>query len=270
MPYPKFNFSRSLSGEYRDLLWHVFFVERGRGFSLAEHFPGLVEGRQVFWCATLSENGEVLAGLVVKQQTADALQGIAVIGLVCVHSARRGQGLSTILLERTLAQLDAMGFASAVLWTGKPSVYAKLGFELDDPASFGTVSNLPRRNLRLQMQVWPDEAERSGSNRGLPPYALHAQRISTIDTAASAVIVFDAAGAALAEWSGEDGALLGLLQSAMPSRWRLNSLQGDDLPALLATAGAQVDLAPAQLQMWKALSNGAVTERPRLRLLDRI
>lgn len=265
-----FEFGTSLPAAYKDLLWEVFFAQRGRGISLAEHFPELTIEHSRLWCAFLHADGELLAGLVVKLQPISKSAHVGLIGLVCVQPAVRGRGLSTLLLQHTLDRLAAMGLAGVTLWTGKPGVYAKLGFKHDDPALFGTVSDLPRRAQALQMQPWPDRQERTGANRGLPPYAWYAQRISTAEGSASAIVIYDAAGAALAEWSGTDQAVADLLQSAMPSRWRFNALLGDQLPGVLASAGARVQLVPTLLQMWKHLNAVDHIERPRLRLLDRI
>ena len=280
MNEPVFLLTRTPPSAYRALLWDTFFVQRNRGVDLAVHFPWMGAEHESIRYGVLLVDGGVVAGLVLRghEPLSDGRETrVASIGLVCVATTYRGRGLSANLLTETLNALKTLGFDAAILWTGKPTVYSTLGFAGMDRNEFGWIERplSPARHVPdLHVTRWPDLQEAISQNRGLPPFALYAQRVTWADQNASAILLFDSHGPAVAEWSGATEALAKMFTVVMPPRWRLNALNGDDLPIALEASGATVNLQPTRLQMWKSL-------RPRfeginwsmkfsLRVLDRI
>lgn len=253
---------------YVALCWDVFFQSRGRGVSMHAHFPWLhVPGQAVF--VTLRCEGAVIAGCALRfiDDRTRSRRG-ATLGLVCVDAKHRGRGHSSRVLERAIAHADALGLADLLLWTGKPGVYERHGFAPDDDGLFGTVcapAGVRGAAVDATPAPWPGE----GETRGLPPFAQSGRRWQSAD--ASAIVVNDANGAILAEWSGPDSAVAALLAHAMPPAWRINALAGDTLPALLARRGFALDLQPSRLRMLRpGQAAGASPRRYDLRVLDRM
>ncbi len=272
----KLTFEQSVSPECLELMWSAFFAERNRGRSLVEHFPWLTDLRRTrAWLATLRDDrAQAVACLAVKRHFDHV--DTASIGLVCVRADLRGQGLSQSLLANAIRQACALGMTRLTLWTGKPAVYVRHGFQTRDPALFGWVRNTSvsasPATVAGRRIAWPDSEESQGSNRGLPPFAVEAYRLIDGLDRAQAVIVVDRSGPIVAEWSGDDVDVAHLLRAELPPTWRLNALRGDTLPAALQAGGVDVDLAESGLQMWQtgAVAAIAQTPLPRLRFLDRI
>lgn len=271
---PNFAFSTRVPRDYAELVWQVFFASRQRGIDLKTHFPWLLPSEQSGrWVGTLKDGGETIAGLVVK-----ALGGPehrhAALGLVCVAPEKQGQGWGRHLLSLSVAAAREAGIDALTLWTGKPEVYAKHGFEVDDSGLLGWIQS-PFRAAGISAPVyrqmpWPDATEASIRMRGLPPYAQSAVRVVSTHEPAELIVIHDTSGPALAEWQGTDEAVVELLTNTMPDRWRLNALSTDTLPAALDLAGARLQLQPSRLQMWLSLSSTPRTASGALRLLDRI
>ncbi len=250
------------------LCWDVFFASRGRGVTMAAHFPWLrVPGQACF--VTLRCDGEVVAGCAIRfvADSAGRRRGGA-LGLVCVDPRHRGQGHSARVLERALAHADSLGLADLVLWTSQPGLYARHGFRPDDDALFGTISMPPGTgagSLALERSAWPD----AGETRGLPPFAASAVRWRS--AAASAIVLQGPDTPILAEWTGADDDVADLLAHAMPGSWRINALEGDTLPRTLAGRGGDVRLAPSRLRMVRSPDDPAAPgRRYPLRVLDRV
>jgi GNAT superfamily N-acetyltransferase len=267
-------FEPSASSEFLDMVWTVFFRERGRGLTLGVHFPWLADpGGAHAWLATIHDDRpQLLAGLVVKRHF-NRLD-TASIGLVCVRADKRGQGLSQSLLSGAVAGANALGMTCLTLWTGKPSVYLKHGFEIWDQSVFGwvrtTVERAPSTMGLPRRLSWPDAEERNTRNRGLPPFSVGGYRLIDAFDRGHAVVVVDVDGPIVAEWDGDVVAVAQMLRAALPATWRLNALHNDPLIAALQTSGVDVDLRESQLQMWRADTGAARTNLPRLRILDRI
>jgi GNAT superfamily N-acetyltransferase len=271
----KLTFDQSTSPALLDLMWSAFFRERGRGRLFGEHFPWLANPRSAdAWFATIRDDrSQPVAGLVVKRHFDHA--DTASIGLVCVRADLRGQGLSHSLVSGAIREAAALGMTRLTLWTGKPSVYLKHGFETRDPALFGWVRNTDRSSSSEAASssgrvAWPDAAERREKNRGLPAFAVEAYRLMAGLNRAQAIVVVDGSGPIVAEWSGDDADVAQLLRAALPASWRLNALHGDSLIAALKSGGIDVDLGASRLQMWQTSHDALQTALPRLRLLDRI
>ncbi len=249
------------------LMWEEFFSSRQRGVSLALNLPWLNDGLGFFVCGLI--DGQVVGGLAVRPARAvDGSGQAGVIGLVCVDPAHRGRGHAARLLQAAIRQAQRLGFDDLILWTGKPGVYRAAGFVSDDTALFGSVVGPAQRAIvaHASAQPWPCGAER----RGLPAFARQAWRYVGDD--AAIIVLDDGQDLIVAEWQGSDAAVLALIAQTMPSRWRLNALAQDSLPAALAAAHWTVALQPANLQMHLALRHGsnAAAQRYALRILDRV
>jgi GNAT superfamily N-acetyltransferase len=248
------------------LAWDTFFASRGRGISRAVNMPWLDDGRTYF--VTMRNDSEVYGGLAVRPVESNPGYLAALIGMVCVRPDQRGKGLSKMAVMAAIEEARRLGTDDLFLWTGKPQVYAGLGFILDDSAASGTVCGAvtPRDTPPPMRTAWPMPGALS---RGLPPYAKAGWHWSTPE--ASALVIEDPRGPILCEWSGHDVQVAELLAHAMPKEWRMHSLNGDTLPDELARRGWAVDLTPSRSQMSLQLSQRHYTNSPvRLRLLDRI
>lgn len=275
----EFSLSDELPGGYRTLLWHTFFEDRQRGFSLEDHFPPDSLDRQRVKFAWLRAGVEVVAGLMVRVLTpavgSAASAEAAAIGLVCVAQAHRGLGLSRRLLQECLTALASEGITAFTLWTGKPAVYQSLGFVTADDSLLAWVSGPTCESQAVSkpifVQRWPDDQERATLNRGLPPFALGAQRLACPEQDASAIVLADPLGLAVAEWSGSETRIVDMLAQVMPPRWRLHARGGDVLLAELQRSGARIAPSAVSLQMWRGAGPAqSWADRYPLRLLDRI
>lgn len=256
-----FSLQAEPDARFAALVWDVFFQERGRGLSLAQHFPWLGKDADALY-ASLTEGHELVAGLVAKRIAGTT---VAMVGLVCVRADRRGQGLGRQLLDQSLHALDERGFTAQTLWTGKPDVYRAQHFEVDDDGLLLTVDGWePQVGTSLTTQSWPTSADL----RGLPPYALSACVFQSAD--AQAIVLTDPRGSAVAQWLGADDAVAALLAACMPAHWRLHALVGDTLPAALRARGARIHTEHNALQMWRHSPGRPHSPHPVLRVLDRI
>lgn len=238
---------------YRALVWDTFFVSRGRGLSLEQHFPWLGTSTAGCWYVIGQFEGEVVGGLCVRH-TPGTGPAIASLGLVCVAPAHRGQGLSKALLKRAISEAGSRNLAALRLWTGKPGVYQGLGFVPADKALFGTVMRPEtcgnRSGAMPDNEAWPDN--RDVSFLGLPPFARSGRRWRTSE--ASLLTLEDAEGTLVADWTGTSEAVALLMEQVLPQHTRLNALEGDELPAILQQRGWRCELSESRLQMVLPLS----------------
>lgn len=251
---------------YKDLVWDTFFKSRNRGISLETHFPLFANVGAFF--VTIARHGDIVAGLTVKpvRRAAGGIAGL--VGLVCVHLDERGLGLSTLALRTAIAHAEWLAMDDLILWTGKPGVYERLGFEVCDTASSGfVVAKAPTIGdpITATRADWPDGQEW----RGLPPFATEAVRWES--EGAAMIVLESATGPILAEWTGADDDVLRLIDKVMPDKWRINSLESDGLPAALEKSRWSVKLQPSGLQMIRKLRPREGSADPyKLRILDRI
>jgi hypothetical protein len=283
MTEPVFSISNEPSDSFLSLAWEVFFLQRSRGFSMAAHFPWVAGQNNEHHYVTLHIKNTAIAGLaakVHKTTTSTSEFRIAVLGLVCVHPSFRGQNFSKQLIKKTLDFLMEDNVDAVTLWTGKPKVYAAQGFKTEDSGFQASVQskngffNTPDRYPPVSCDRWPDIQEVTTKNRGLPPFALHAQRLSVKDTGASAIVIFDSSGPAIAEWQGENKIVTDMLIAAMPARWRLHFLAGDTLPKSIQGRNMEIQSKRNDLQMWNIFNPAFrpidIPLTSHFRLLDRI
>ncbi|MEY4907301.1 MAG: hypothetical protein RL260_1019 [Pseudomonadota bacterium] len=260
--------------DFRALAWRVFFTSRGRGISLAHHFPWIdQECRTVSVCAWVG--GTLVGGLVIRRIPMSDGGQCGLVGLVCVEASERGKGWSHRLLEVATAQAGQQGLTALLLWTQKPEVYARHGFVLGGSELLGdVVSRSEVVPLPLQTeQPWPSETVSIGAVlRGLPAFARSARRLD-VETArgvASAIVLETAAGPAVAEWHGDEHDVAELLVTSLPQHWVLNAIEGDRLVGALQACGCSMQLRPSRTRFvrWVTPDTGRVL--PDVRVLDRV
>ncbi len=202
----------------RQLIWEVFFASRQRGIDLPTHFPWIEQNVDIH-CLTLSEEDDrpVVATLVLRERNQPPGNRCAMIGMVCVDQARRGQGLSSQLLANMLTFAAEQKINTLLLWTGQPSIYSRHGFAPDTCDSFSRVTLDPLRP-RAQVGFFKGLADTA---RGLPPFA---QQLIRLESDAAELIGIETMnGIAIAEWKGSPSAVLDLIESALPATWSLNA-----------------------------------------------
>lgn len=235
------------------MVWDTFFVSRGRGLSLEQHFPWLGTSTAGCWYVIAQTEGSVVGGLCVRH-TPGAGPAIASLGLVCVAPEHRGRGLSKALLKRAIREAGSHDLSALRLWTGKPGVYQGLGFAHADKALFGIVARpeacANRSGAMPYNEAWPDNQDLNCL--GLPPFARSGRRWRTAD--ASLLTLEDAEGTLVAEWAGTNEAVAMLMERVLPKHARLNALEGDELPAILQQRGWRCELSESRLQMVLPLS----------------
>lgn len=94
--------------------WPQLYRSDGGGSFLAA-FAG---DRLVGHCAFRSATARTAAGPL----------SVALVGSVATDPAFRGRGLATRLLREAMADCRRAGLSAAVLWAGRPELYARLGF----------------------------------------------------------------------------------------------------------------------------------------------
>ena len=259
---------------YIDLVWDIFFSSRGRGRRLNRHFPWLDVPSPTTWYVVATSGDGVIGGLAVREDQ-DGNERLASIGLVCVHSAHRGQGLSGLLLAHGIAQARARGLAALRLWTTTPNVYRSHGFSVADTAFFGWIKRTVAASdsqLYVEHQYWPASVTAGADLRGLPPFAVNGHRWQCAH--ASVVALDDADGVIVAEWTGPARSVVQLMAKVLPDRLRLNAIENDELLDELSAQNWTCALARKELQMILPLVNDitaqSYADKYPIRLLSRI
>lgn len=251
--------SRAPEG-FRRLAWDVMFASRGRGISFDAHFPNLDDGQSRF--VVRRQGDEIIGGLVLRRVSVDGLS-VGLIGLVCVAERHRGRGHADDLVSTAIEEAQAWRLDDIILWTGKPRVYEKHGFSIQDTELFGSVRPPPAAEKET-VRVW-----REPYGGGLPAFSTAGYRVVT--DRAAAIVLHGGNLPIVAEWSGPSADVMTLLRTAMPEGCGLNALIGDNLLDAMIAEGWQVDLHPTNLQMILHLRPRSGPADPyRLRVLDRI
>lgn len=195
----------------RRLIWDVFFAQAERGVGFDAHLP---------WAdapdtqSVTIGSDETLAALVIRPA---CQPGIAMIGFVCVDARARGRGHAGALMARAHAILDEAETVATLLWTGKPQVYAGMGYRTLDRDRFLTILAVkPVALAPVGRQSWPDASDIVG----LPAFATSGERLSNAQ--ATAVIVYSPGGVTLIDWCGEPSAVAALMGAAGHARWSVN------------------------------------------------
>ena len=249
----------------RALVWEVFFASLGRGVSLDVHMPWLADAERTL-CIALAETDDAqpaLAALAIREIDLPPVGRVGLTGLVCVRADRRGQGLSTRLLAEAEAEARRAGLVALLLWTGKPDVYAKVGYQVDQVEQVVRVTRpdaaLASTDFRCEAQSLP---------LGLPPFAAGA--LSCSSAAASLTVLTGPQGHTLAAWTGPWDEIFALLAAALPSQWQFNAGADDELLHQLAQRGWGLEASPGAVRMRRDLTSLSLPAIPPLPLLSRV
>lgn len=203
----------------RRLIWDVFFVQASRGVAFDAHLPwsDAPDTRTV----VLRLSGDAIAAAVIRPAPQ---AGVAMIGFVCVDVRARGQGHARHLIAFANEVIDAAGYRAALLWTGKPAVYAEHGYAVIGRDVFLHVfrtAALPACRVPVTAVAWP------APNRmaGLPAFASSGSHYRS--TNAEAVIVYGPKSATLLDWRGDLDDVVTLLAGADIDHWSVNVPSAD-------------------------------------------
>jgi GNAT superfamily N-acetyltransferase len=260
--------------DFRALAWKVFFTSRGRGISLAHHFPWVDDVTCTACVCARTEDG-LVGGLVIRRVPMADGGHCGLIGLVCVDESARGLGWTHRLLDVAVAQAQQQGIAALLLWTQKPEVYARHGFVCDGAELLGEVVNEaePASMPGQSEQPWPPGAGSSAPGlRGLPAFAQSARhlRVETARGMAQAIVLETAGGLAVAEWHGDEDDVARLLLASLPPRWTCNAIEGDRLVDVLQHWGCTMQLRQSRARFVRWLTPDTDRALPDVRVLDRI
>ncbi|WP_374537092.1 GNAT family N-acetyltransferase [Chitinimonas taiwanensis] len=249
----------------RALVWEVFFASRQRGLDLSTHFPWIEQSFGTY-CFTLSEEGAgtSVATLVLRMRNLLSGSRCAMVGMVCVDKAWRGQGLSARLLSSAITFAAEQKINPLLLWTTQPGIYSRYGFAPDtetcDTLGLVRLGHLrPRAKVKFAKRV-------PGPSRGLPPFGR--QLVLFESDAAELIAVETAEGLALAEWQGSLPAVLDLIEAALPSTWSLNASADSSIFGVISERGHLYTPLPCASRMVKYLDMPVYT--PYISILERI
>lgn len=231
---------------YKALVWEVFFASRRRGIDLLTHFPWFSSVATNRWYVVATDGDTVVGGLCVHETS--EIPRIASVGLVCVHPAYRGKGLSSRLLTRVLSEAKFRHLAALQLWTNKPEIYRKHGFVQADISLFGWIRGPVDRSRNSRAPIAESLiGQQPNSLIGLPPFAQSGRHWQSDD--ASATVIEDEIGPIIAEWTGAADEVASLLEQVLPEAARFNGQLGDDLITTLNMRGWHCMLTETKLQM---------------------
>jgi hypothetical protein len=257
----------------RQLVWEIFFASRGRGISLTAHFPWLNDDKSA-WSLSIehvTQGGpqSAAACLVLREVLGADGSRFALVGLVCVSPEMRGCGLCSDLIEAAIQFGRHRNWQALVLWTTKPAIYARYGFQPDGQEIFGVCERSDSVNIlnNLKTEPWPNSVDPK-SARGLPPFATRGQIVRSPD--AMIVVLDTPQGPALAEWSGDDRSTAALLRTVMPKRWFLNAHADDSIMVELQRGGFRFLLQPSGVRLVRSILATKNWSAPRIPILDRI
>jgi GNAT superfamily N-acetyltransferase len=270
----KIEISAVIDKSFEKTAWNIFFKSKHRGVSFDRHFPWLQSGSNRVWYLSAKVNGELIAGLVIKEKIC-SIDGvnykIGLIGLVCVVEAFRGCGIASKLILETVAFAVAEQFDALTLWTGKSELYAKHGFAIRDSWLFGSV----KRKTNSKAESEPLQLIKNQRPRidiPLPPNAYSLTEYW--EDKSAALIAEDSTGKTLMGYTGNAPLVAKMLAAQMPPVWRINVATNDPLISLLLNFDLEVDVRPCNLQMWLCLSKNygidTIAEKVILSPLERI
>lgn len=260
--------------DFERLVWNVFFQSRNRGISLERHFPWMLEPLDAGFYILAEVKGSVVGGLVVKNLRgliAEREVKVGMIGLVCVSSDFRGQGISRKILEAALRYARADSFDALTLWTSFSALYSNYGFQVADAWQYGWIHQRKEasenRNAGLdtlkfiQIQGEP-----------VPPFAQSVNQL--LGRNSSVFLIRDGRGWIVAGYKGNFRDAAHLMVEKLSDSWRLNVQNNDPLLDELKRIGCEINVNPINLQMWHTidpeLAVSDLVDNIRIPVLERI
>jgi GNAT superfamily N-acetyltransferase len=269
----KAEFHRGIPIAAQELMWRVFFESRGRGVSLARHFPWINSPDGVY-CVLIEnindpDKNKIIATLAMRQEvSADGVR-YGLIGLVCVDEKFRGNGLSSLLLERAIQAGIDLNWSALVLWTQKPEIYQNHEFVIDGRELFAHVSNQLAIALDKDFDYrFAHQDEKFISSTGLPGFASALVQIKTENI--SVLVLKTESGCSIADWEGADNEVANFLINVMPKNWGINYLRSDRLISVLRDRGLELQTVSGGTRMVRKLANSVSADYGNIRILNRI
>lgn len=102
-------------------------------WSIAQEYPTALTTTNIHNMRIMTEDDKILSHAVLKPlmvKTPHVVLKVGAIGSVVTDEARRGEGLSTKILESCLQEANRQECDIALLWTDLHDFYRRLGFEL--------------------------------------------------------------------------------------------------------------------------------------------
>lgn len=199
----------------RQLIWNTFFVKEGRGVAFEKHLPWHADPDTRAVVVRNISNCIIGAAIIrpAKQM------GVAMIGFVCVDELERGRGYGHDLVAAVNAAVRGLGYHTALLWTGLPSIYTRSSYEELGQDIFLKInqrlSGQPTR-LRITVEPWPGY----GDQAGLPAFALSAQRLRS--DRGEAIVAEGPRGTTLIDWRGTSADIVMIMGVAGYRSWNVN------------------------------------------------
>lgn len=238
------------------LIWQVFFASRNRGITPEFHFPWINEKRDIYCVCAVTDGEsarEIAATLVLQHKDLGTGKQFGLIGLVCVASQFRGVRLSSQILERAIQLAKNQKLTHLVLWTKKPTLYEKFGFEVDDTDLFGTINRCLDGTSEVDLvKKFSIGKIDSKLLSGAPAFAEEVVRYSSVD-GASIIVCRSGSTQTIVEHAGELDRVLGLIENVMPETWNLNVQEHAHIIGALRDYGYQIKLKPSAVRMTLAL-----------------
>jgi len=257
----------------QELMWKVFFESRGRGISLARHFPWVnsVDG---VYCISIKDidgldKNKIIATLAMRGKIAADGVRYGLIGLVCVDEKFRCNGLSSLLIEGAIQAGIDLNWNALILWTQKPEVYQHHEFVIDGRELFAHVSNGLATALDKEFDSrFAHQDDDLISSAGLPSFATGVLQIKKENI--RILVLKTKSGYSIANWEGSNNDVANFLIDVMPKNWGINYLPSDQLIALLEEKGLELQAVTGATRMVRKLINCDSADYGNIRILNRI
>ena len=206
----------------RRLIWNTFFAKERRGVAFEKHLPwhSDPDTRTVL----VSSSPDCVVGAAIIRPAEQI--GVAMIGFVCVDELERGRGYARDLVAAVNVVVRDLGYHTALLWTGLPSVYTRSGYQEISQDIFLKVKQRPCKQptgFPITVEPWPDYSDQVG----LPAFALSAQRLRS--NRAEAIVAEGPRGTTLIDWRGASEDIVMTMGAAGYSSWSVNIPAGSEL-----------------------------------------
>lgn len=257
----------------RTLIWEIFFRSRGRGIDLPTHYPWIDDSTGVTSILINASNGNdpmsTAAALIIKEETLADGRQVGLVGLVCVDEAFRGNGLAHQLVSAAANLGRDKSLAALMLWTNKPSVYAKHGFVVDSEDRYGSVWKRIQDGVATAFRPEPTGLQVSDiSAQGVPAFAKRVLVFSS--NSASITVLPTMQGYTLADWRGDWDAVFEIVARVMPDSWNLNAPANSGIYDELNARGYHSEFPSGSQRMINDLSGDRAADLAYIPMLNRI
>jgi len=228
MSVAKLSVEIGVPGPARQLIWDSFFVKERRGVAFEDHLPWYAnpDTRSVIVHSSLDD---IVGAAIIRPARQ---MGVAMIGFVCVDKLKRGQGYGRDLVAAVNVVVRELGYHTALLWTGLPSVYHRSGYDQIGQDIFLKVkerSGGQPVGLPITVEPWPGYSDQEG----LPAFALSARRLRS--NRGEAIVAEGPRGITLIDWQGAPEDIVKTMSAAGYRSWGVNIPSGSKFLEALPT-----------------------------------